>query len=392
MKQFKLYFFAVFCVLYFSGCFSSSPSTCDSSNAKDTVNKIVQENYGNLIIGYNVKLSDIPEIASYGKELDTLYQTKGNLENESRSFESYDNTSNKNLRKFKDDLRDKYNKENQLANEQYYRDRNDLYSKQKKEVAELSPTFLLEVMTENIKKHYENRNKYIKDDNERIEAKNKYSEKKQPFLEYLNYEYAIEDLVKNYGDAINNFKPINAKDSIDQFLNNLFNKRKPQLFIDLKSNSFSFNTYEIINLAEKKLKPKFDEETKELEAKHKEESNKLEATYKEESNELDNNYKIELDKNRAPIKEKLKTVEDKIKILENKKNESINGINQKLVKDIKIEKIVEEGLNKEETIRKCSANVTFKDLSGKIDSIKSRINYVIKKSDNGDIIEVKKLF
>ena len=128
-----------------------------------------------------------------------------------------------------------------------------------------------------------------------------------------------------------------------------------------------------------------------LEAKYKEESNKLEAKYKEESNELDNNYKIELDKNRAPIKEKLNNLENTIKIITNKREELVHQVTQKLIKDIKIDKIVEEGLNKEETVRKCSANVTFKYLNGNEDSIKSRIDYLIKKSDNGDLIEVKKL-
>lgn len=60
------------------------------------------------------------------------------------------------------------------------------------------------------------------------------------------------------------------------------------------------------------------------------------------------------------------------------------------MKDIKIDKIVKESLNKDETIRECSASIIYKNFNGKEDSMKSRIHYVVKKSSNDDIVEIKR--
>lgn len=70
----------------------------------------------------------------------------------------------------------------------------------------------------------------------------------------------------------------------------------------------------------------------------------------------------------------------------NKKLQEYYGI-----KDIKMASPAEESLNKEGTIRKCSVIVDFADtVSLSKFALKAKANYIIKKTNDGEIVEVIK--
>ena len=113
-----------------------------------------------------------------------------------------------------------------------------------------------------------------------------------------------KDLMQNYGKGINGFKLVTDKDSYSRFLDNLFHKRKPQLFtaLNLKTASYLVDEHAMKKLAIEKLKPQFDEKSKELETKYKEQSKALDTKFEGELEEAKTKYKVELDKSLAPLK------------------------------------------------------------------------------------------